>query len=281
MRSDPPRPGRVALADAGRLHRRPSRTTSADQDQRLRLQRRPTATASAASASCRPASTAPGCSTTRSITAWPAIRLRRLYGPVCSGATVASRRRCRSGGTRLASRCNMPNGIGVSLQWRHVGKVKAESRRATRRSAWRFPARSGPAYQGAALLRPRRRPTRSATWSTSALASTTSSTRIRRWSRPALIRGLVPGRSVQRQHLPGHLGCAGPVPVGRCDDRLPAAAPSLRRRLPPAAAASGSSGDADVPGRVGDPGDRDVPGSAASAAAAAAGSGARSKHSAS
>ena len=38
-----------------------------------------------------------------------------------------------------------------------------------------------------------------------------------------------------------------------------------------AAAASAASGDADLPGRHGDPGDRGVPGSAAAAAAAAAG----------
>ena len=44
---------------------------------------------------------------------------------------------------------------------------------------------------------------------------------------------------------------------------------------PPPAAASAASGDADVPGRIGDPGDRGMPGSAASASAAAAGARAR------
>ena len=44
---------------------------------------------------------------------------------------------------------------------------------------------------------------------------------------------------------------------------------------PPPAAASAASGDADVPGRLGDPGDRGLPGSAASASAAAAGARAR------
>jgi outer membrane receptor protein involved in Fe transport len=50
-----------------------------------------------------------------------------LYGPVCSSGTVASsapmpkwRHKARIGFT-------MPNGIGLSLQWRHIGKVHAET----------------------------------------------------------------------------------------------------------------------------------------------------------
>ena len=40
----------------------------------------------------------------------------------------------------------MPNGIGVSLQWRHVGKVKAETLEDDADSLRRrLPARSGPA----------------------------------------------------------------------------------------------------------------------------------------
>ncbi|QNN67022.1 outer membrane beta-barrel protein [Sphingomonas lutea] len=50
--------------------------------------------------------------------------------------------------------------------------------------------------------------------------------------------------------------------------------PPPPRRLRPAASAA--SGDADVPGRYGDPGDGRLPGSAASASAAAAGAGTRS-----
>ena len=64
----------------------------------------------------------------------------------------------------------------------------------------------------------------------------------------------------------------------------PAAEPELQLRVAataaaaPAAsapAASAASGDADVPGRFGDPGDGHLPGAAASAAAAASGAGAR------
>ena len=43
------------------------------------------------------------------------------------------------------------------------------------------------------------------------------------------------------------------------------------------AASAAASGDADVPGRLGDPGDGHLPGAAASASAAAAGARARSK----
>ena len=88
-------------------------------------------------------------------------------------------------------------------------------------------------------------------------------------------------RSLQRQYLSGHLGCAGPPDLGRRHGGLQAEprAPAASATSAAAAAASASaatSGDADLRGRNGDPGDRDLPGTAASAAAPCAGSGARS-----
>src|SRR6185503_17460560 len=51
--------------------------------------------------------------------------------------------------------------------------------------------------------------------------------------------------------------------------------PDLQLLLACAAAASAASGDADVPGRLGDPGDGYLPGASAAAAAAASGTRAR------
>jgi outer membrane receptor protein involved in Fe transport len=50
-----------------------------------------------------------------------------LYGPTCSGATVASGAPMPKWRSKSRWTLTMPSGIGVSLQWRHVGKVKAET----------------------------------------------------------------------------------------------------------------------------------------------------------
>jgi outer membrane receptor protein involved in Fe transport len=50
-----------------------------------------------------------------------------LYGPVCSGATVASAAPMPKWRHKARVGLQMPNGIGLSLQWRHIGKVKAET----------------------------------------------------------------------------------------------------------------------------------------------------------
>ena len=93
-----------------------------------------------------------------------------------------------------------------------------------------------------------------------------------RWLQP------LPGRSVQRQHLPGYLGCAWAACSGSARRSTSSRRSRLRLRSSAAAAASAAPAaacDADLPGWVGDPGDRGLPGPAAAAAAAAAGSRAR------
>jgi outer membrane receptor protein involved in Fe transport len=50
-----------------------------------------------------------------------------LYGPTCSGATVASSAPMPKWRHKARLGLQMPNGIGLSLQWRYVGKVKAET----------------------------------------------------------------------------------------------------------------------------------------------------------
>ena len=50
-----------------------------------------------------------------------------LYGPTCSGLTVASGAPMPKWKHKLRTSLQMPNGLGFSLQWRHIGKVKAET----------------------------------------------------------------------------------------------------------------------------------------------------------
>jgi outer membrane receptor protein involved in Fe transport len=50
-----------------------------------------------------------------------------LFGPVCSGAIVASSAPMPKWRHKARVGLQMPNGIGLSLQWRHIGKVKAET----------------------------------------------------------------------------------------------------------------------------------------------------------
>jgi len=50
-----------------------------------------------------------------------------LYGPTCSGNTVASSAPMPKWRHKLRVGFQMPNGIGLSAQWRYVGKVKAET----------------------------------------------------------------------------------------------------------------------------------------------------------
>jgi outer membrane receptor protein involved in Fe transport len=50
-----------------------------------------------------------------------------FYGPTCSGATVASGAPMPKWRHKLRTTLNMKNGIGISLQWRMVGKVTAET----------------------------------------------------------------------------------------------------------------------------------------------------------
>ena len=49
------------------------------------------------------------------------------YGPVCSGAVVAGGAPMPKWRHKMRSTWNTPWGLGLSLQWRHVGKVKAET----------------------------------------------------------------------------------------------------------------------------------------------------------
>jgi len=50
-----------------------------------------------------------------------------LYGPTCSSASVASSSPMPKWRHKARIGLQMPNGIGLSLQWRHIGKVKAET----------------------------------------------------------------------------------------------------------------------------------------------------------
>jgi len=50
-----------------------------------------------------------------------------LYGPLCSGAGVSSSAPMPQWRHKLRTTLNMKNGLGVSLQWRYVGKVSAET----------------------------------------------------------------------------------------------------------------------------------------------------------
>src|SRR4030095_2185565 len=50
-----------------------------------------------------------------------------LYGPTCSSAAVASSSPMPKWRHKARMGLQMPNGIGLSLQWRHIGKVKAET----------------------------------------------------------------------------------------------------------------------------------------------------------
>jgi iron complex outermembrane recepter protein len=50
-----------------------------------------------------------------------------LYGSVCSGSVVASSAPMPKWRHKARLGLQMPNGIGLSVQWRHIGKVKAET----------------------------------------------------------------------------------------------------------------------------------------------------------
>jgi outer membrane receptor protein involved in Fe transport len=50
-----------------------------------------------------------------------------LYGPTCSGASVASSAPMPKWRHKLRVGFQMPDGIGLSLQWRYIGKVTAET----------------------------------------------------------------------------------------------------------------------------------------------------------
>jgi outer membrane receptor protein involved in Fe transport len=50
-----------------------------------------------------------------------------FYGPTCSGATVASAAPMPKWRHKARVGLQMPNGIGLSVQWRHIGKVTAET----------------------------------------------------------------------------------------------------------------------------------------------------------
>ena len=49
------------------------------------------------------------------------------YGPTCSGGTVAASAPIPKWRHKLRTTWQSPFGLGLSLQWRHVGKVKAET----------------------------------------------------------------------------------------------------------------------------------------------------------
>ena len=50
-----------------------------------------------------------------------------LYGPTCSGAVVASAAPMPKWRHKARLSLQMPVGVGLSVQWRHIGKVKAET----------------------------------------------------------------------------------------------------------------------------------------------------------
>jgi outer membrane receptor protein involved in Fe transport len=50
-----------------------------------------------------------------------------LYGPVCSGGSVASQAPMPRWRHKARATLQLPFGLGISAQWRHVGKVKAET----------------------------------------------------------------------------------------------------------------------------------------------------------
>jgi outer membrane receptor protein involved in Fe transport len=50
-----------------------------------------------------------------------------LYGPTCSGAIVASAAPMPKWRSKSRWTWQLPNGLGFSMQWRHIGKVKAET----------------------------------------------------------------------------------------------------------------------------------------------------------
>ena len=50
-----------------------------------------------------------------------------LYGPTCSGGTVASSAPMPKWRHKARVGFQMPNGLGLSLQWRYIGKVDAET----------------------------------------------------------------------------------------------------------------------------------------------------------
>src|SRR5205085_12328335 len=50
-----------------------------------------------------------------------------LYGPVCSGASVASSAPMPKWRHKARLGFQMPIGLGLSVQWRHIGPVKAET----------------------------------------------------------------------------------------------------------------------------------------------------------
>jgi iron complex outermembrane receptor protein len=50
-----------------------------------------------------------------------------LYGPICSGAVVASSAPMPEWRHKARLGWQLPMGLGLSLQWRHIGKVKAET----------------------------------------------------------------------------------------------------------------------------------------------------------
>jgi outer membrane receptor protein involved in Fe transport len=50
-----------------------------------------------------------------------------LYGPVCSGASVASSSPMPKWRHKARLSWQLPQGVGLSVQWRHIGKVKAET----------------------------------------------------------------------------------------------------------------------------------------------------------
>ena len=154
-----------------------------------------------------------------------AVRLRRLLR-----SDLLGRYGCRLGSdpemaAQAAYVWQSNFGLGLSLQWRYVGKVKAETTQDNETSEVRTTSirASG---QGAELLRSRR--VRSHLMDRVNLRAGVNNLfdndPPRVTGGNANVDGYepVPGRSVQRQHLSGYLGCAGPPAVGWCDDRLPA-----------------------------------------------------------
>jgi outer membrane receptor protein involved in Fe transport len=49
------------------------------------------------------------------------------YGGTCSGGSVSSSAPIPKWRHKARATLEMPNGIGLSLQWRHVGKVRSEA----------------------------------------------------------------------------------------------------------------------------------------------------------
>ena len=202
-----------------------------------------------------------------------------LYGPTCSGGTVAASAPIPEWRHKMRTSWTSEFGLGLSLNWRYVGKVKAEtlvSGNETLAGDFNFnPGLKVKAQNYFDLA---------GTFTVLDRVNLRAGVnnlfdndppRVTSGSATRSGSNLCPTGPCNGNTYPGTWDALGRLLwVGATIDFLPPkpapAAPPPPPPPPPAAACH-----ADVPGRLGDPGDRDLPGPAASASAAAAGARAR------